>query len=103
MSTTTHRIPLSPEEYTNVSNGNLNCTLVVPTDVQLRLVFAGETPDPDTKDYVLVQGPGTASQGRRASIVTAANLVGESDMWVSGDAEVMVFRGEGVVAIMTGG
>jgi len=94
MSTTTHSIQLEPAFYTNVSNGNLNCTLVVPMGIQLRVHFGGEEPDVETKDFVLVSG---GSKG--AGTITALNLAGESDMWVSGDVEVTVIRGEAEVHI----
>jgi hypothetical protein len=48
MSTSTHRITIADAGYTNVSNGNLNCTVIAKTGTLLRLVIGGVEPAADT-------------------------------------------------------
>lgn len=104
MSTTTHRIPIFANKWVNVSNGNTNCTLVVPTGVVLRVHVGGSEPVADEVAYARVSGPGTS--GARSGVVTAMDLEAEADLWVRGDTnngEVTVIRGPGSIMIANGG
>jgi hypothetical protein len=95
MSTTTHRIAITETAYTNVSNGNLNCTLLNGEN-HCRLVVGGSEPKPDTADFVAI---------RQSGMAAAHNLEAEDDIWVraeSGPMEVMVIRGPATIALAAG-
>jgi len=92
MGTTTHRIAVTGDAYVNVSNGNLNCT-IIKGDQPVRMVVGGSEPDPETPDYVLVIEPNK---------ITAENLEAEDDVWLraaAADVEVVVIRGAARIAI----
>ena len=98
MSTTTHRIALTDAAYTNVSNGNLNCSLVVNDNQSLMIHIGGQEPGADTAECARVDGPGSG----RSSVITASNLVDETDLWVrsrTGETDVTVIRGPSVLMI----
>lgn len=85
MATTTHRITVNADAYTNVSNGNFNCT-VWNGNNHVRLAVSGIEPLADTPDYILVTS-GAAS---------AESLEAEDDIWVradNGEVEIVVIRG----------
>ena len=60
MGTTTHSIQINTNKYENVSNGNINCTMLVTTGQRLRLVVAesDKAPPPGGPDYVAVSRAG---------------------------------------------
>jgi hypothetical protein len=95
MPTTTHKIELAPGAFTNVSNGNLNCAVFVPSGAKVRTVVDGIEPDAGTDVFHLVFGP-VAFQ--------AENLDAESDVWMMPDDEapitLTVIRGESLVAVI---
>ena len=100
MSTTTHRLKVEPDEYTNVSNGNINCTLMVTSGQELRIHVGGERPFAETPDHIKVTGPGGSSS--RASVVTVLDLEGEAELWVQAeveDTEVTVVRGPATIML----
>lgn len=104
MSTSTHVIEIKGDGYTNVSNGNINCTLVVVSGQTVRIHVGGTLPHRDTDEYVLVSGPGGSSP--RSGIVTVTDLVDEAELWVRAeDIEdtVVVIRGPSSVVIGSGG
>jgi hypothetical protein len=91
MATTTHRIAVTNEAFSNVSNGNLNCTLVNGNSA-LRMVVAGIEPEVDTVDCVMVSGGG---------VVMAHDLAAEDELWVRCEApstDVLVIRGPAKVS-----
>jgi hypothetical protein len=92
MATTTHRIAVTAEAYTNVSNGNFNCTLVNGNNA-VRLVISGIEPAADTVDCVVVSGAG---------VIFAQQLEAEDEMWIraeSADADIVVIRGPALVTL----
>ena len=91
MATSTHRITVNAEAYTNVSNGNLNCSVVNGYN-HVRLAVAGIEPVVDTVDYLLVT-TGTAS---------VQDLEAEDDIWIradKGEADVGVIRGPAKIVL----
>jgi hypothetical protein len=92
MSTTTHRIDLTETAYTNISNGNLNCTLLNGEN-HCRLVIGGLEPDVDTVDFVAVGQSGMAA---------VQDLEAEDDVWVraeSGPMQLVVIRGPAKITL----
>ena len=95
MATTTHRIAITTTAYTNVSNGNLNCT-VLNGEFHCRLVVAGSEPSVSTRNYVAV---------RQSGMAAAQDLEAEDDLWMraeSGPMEVTVIRGGARIMLAAG-
>jgi hypothetical protein len=93
MGTTTHRIAVGEDAYVNVSNGNLNCT-IIKGDQPVRLIVGStaEQTVADTRDYALVN---------EMNKITAENLEAEDDVWLRaehGEIEVVVIRGPARIA-----
>ena len=97
MSTTTHRINLNKNKYLNVSNGNINCTLVVLTGQRLRVIVDGVEPNSNSKDYIPVSGP--ASSSVNGHVACFENLEADTEVWVLPEAgqpeqvQALVVRG----------
>jgi hypothetical protein len=95
MATTTHKIELAPGAYANVSNGNANCAVFVPSNAKARVVVDGIAPDFASDVFHLVFGP---------VAFIAENLDLETELWIApDDAEpitVTVIRGESRVAVI---
>jgi hypothetical protein len=108
MGTTTHRIAVNTDAYTDVSGeGNLNCTLVVASGQALRVSIGGPgVPDPATEKYARVTGPSGSSARGSAMTVQGFDPVEGERLWVkseSGDTEVTVMRGSASVSFSYGG
>lgn len=96
MSTSTHRIKVADYGYTNVSNGNLNCTVIAKTGVLLRCVIAGAEPAANTEDYIEVNPSGSAG-------LSVTDLEDEDDIWVradQGEVTLNVIRGPAKVTLI---
>lgn len=92
----THSIAITPTEYTNVSNGNLNCALFLMNRQRVRCHVGGIQPDPETVDCFTAGGGAPYEyDGRRMSLFLE-NLEGEDELWVrseEADEAVTVVRG----------
>jgi len=96
MSTTTNKVVISSEAYTNVSNGNLNVTVFIEQGYAYRACVSGEEPAVDTDLHVKI------AYGD-ARIFSVTNLVEEDDLWIrledEGEDEMIVMRGNAHFAI----
>lgn len=99
MSSTTHKIEITPDEYVNVSNGNLNCALFLKYGQEVRIHIGGSAPDPATEEYHTAGGGLTAAgynyRGFRVA-TRYGNLIDEDDIWVRAEGgidHVIVVRG----------
>lgn len=96
MSTSTHRIGITDAGYTNVSNGNINCTVIAKTGTLLRCVIGGIEPAADAEDYIEVN----ASEGKGLSVT---DLEAEDDVWIradQGEATISAIRGPAKVTVI---
>jgi len=96
MTTSTHLIPLNDSEYVNLSNGNLNCIIVIQYSQNLRIVFGGSPPLNNTPEHVKLKG------AENTQILAVYDLLEESDVWgraEAGEEEIVVVRGEAKIHI----
>jgi hypothetical protein len=96
VSTSTHRITVADGGYTNVSSGNLNCTVIAKTGTLLRCAITGPEPAADTEDYIEVNPSG----GKGLSVT---DLEAEDDVWIradQGEATLSVIRGPAKVTLI---
>lgn len=101
MATSTHRIELSNDAYTNVSNGNINCSIGIGQYQSVRLVIGGSEPPVNTPDYIPITGP-TSADDREYAFACITGLEAEDDVWLKADGDVTVvhvIRGPAVFAI----
>lgn len=103
MTTSTHRVELRAGEYTNVSDGNVNCTIAVRTSQHLRVVVGGLLqPDPATPDCIAVRGPAGSQSNPLAYAIRIIDLEPEDELWVmpeGGDDVVHVVRGIAIMSV----
>ena len=101
MPTTTHKIICPAGEYTNVSNGNLNCALFVKFNQLFRVHVGGVQPEADIEEWVSAGGEHDEYQGHRLAL-KIANLAAEDEVYIQpmGEYEetIMVIRGEATSA-----
>ena len=97
MPTTTHNIPVPAGEYTNISNGNLNCALFLKFNQYFRVHIGGTQPAPDNPDWFDIGGEYKEHPGYRISL-KIGNLAAEDDVWIMPfgeyDSTIVVVRGE---------
>jgi len=103
MATTTHRIAINATSWTNVSNGNLNCCIMIGALRHIRIAIADSASPPadDTPDYIPVQGPALMPQMPAGKGIVINNLVAGDDVFVrsgDGDAFVHVMRGDAYIS-----
>jgi hypothetical protein len=98
MSSSTHRLEITDAAYTNVSNGNANCSLFTRYRQDIRVHIGGSAPAPDTVDYFDAGGGGLAGDYSGNRLATRFNnLLAEDDIWVraeTGSDVVVVVRGD---------
>jgi hypothetical protein len=93
MTTTTHLIQLTSDEYVNVSNGNLNCIILVQYGQKLRIIYGASDvqPLPSNPEHIKLSG------AEQTQILASYDLSGDSDVWARAeeeDVEIVVVRGE---------
>ena len=96
MATTTHRIAVTETAYTNVSNGNLNCTVVNGKTT------SGSSSADQNRLSIRPITLRSASSGMAA----AQDLEAEDDIWVraeNGPMDVMVIRGPARITLRRSG
>ena len=97
MASTTQVINVSHNAYENVSEGNLNCILLIKYLEPVRVYIGGEQPEEDT-DLWFTPGQRNQDDSYTGFRVVAQfiNLEAETDVWVRSElnpVDVMVIRG----------
>ena len=96
MSSSTNRVDINGENYVAVSNGNMNCAVMVRYNQKVRGVISGGTPPlKNTEDYFIMSGGKEEFSGARFTLAFD-NLAGDDELWVrteSGEDTILVVRG----------
>jgi hypothetical protein len=95
MATSMHIINVSHNQYENVSQGNLNCIVLVQYFERIRYHIGGEQPDGSTEEWFVAQELGDSYDGYRMAM-QFVNLEAETDVWIRSElnpVNVMVIRG----------
>lgn len=97
MASSMHVISVSHNQYVNVSNGNLNCILMVKHFERIRIHVGGEEPKAATDLWFSAQrSMDDPYEGYRVA-AQFINLEAETDVWVRSEINpinIMVIRGE---------